>query len=256
MTATFHPYEACWECSGYARNGTKALMSYLILKFPYASSLGIYNCRDQRGTATLSIHSDGRAGDTKIPMNGSAANPTLGDPVVKFLISYARELGLMGIIYNRVRYDSKTPKGRYYTGVNPHRDHVHWEQIRSYAQSLTLDKIIKICGNPGGSTPIPIPPTPTPPTTDWTDKIIMALPTVKEGDGMGNRTALAPDVKRAQGLLLANGFKDKNTTKPESACDGKFGSGTKSATISFQKSVKLTADGIIGQATWTKLLGE
>lgn len=37
--------------------------------------------------------------------------------------------------------------------------------------------------------------------------------------------------------------------------DGVFGSGTKSAVMSFQKSKGLVADGIVGKATWTKLLG-
>lgn len=101
-------------------------------------------------------------------------------------------------------------------------------------------------------------PKPPKPPADWTKKVIMALPTLKKGDGMGTTASKAkgPDVKRAQGLLLANGFKDKNSSTPETATDGKFGTGTETAVKNFQKSKKLKQDGIVGQSTWTKLLGE
>ena len=39
------------------------------------------------------------------------------------------------------------------------------------------------------------------------------------------------------------------------AADGKFGDGTKSAVINYQKKNKLTADGIVGLNTWKKILG-
>ena len=95
------------------------------------------------------------------------------------------------------------------------------------------------------------------PSDDWTKELIMALPTLKKTDGFkSGRTYLKPDVKRAQGLLLANGHKDKNTSSPEDATDGLFGSGTETATKGFQKAEGLEVDGIIGQTTWTALLGE
>lgn len=37
--------------------------------------------------------------------------------------------------------------------------------------------------------------------------------------------------------------------------DGSFGNGTKTAVINFQKAKGLTADGIVGKNTWSKLLG-
>ena len=37
--------------------------------------------------------------------------------------------------------------------------------------------------------------------------------------------------------------------------DGIFGSGTKNAVIRYQKAKGLSADGIVGQNTWKKLLG-
>lgn len=39
------------------------------------------------------------------------------------------------------------------------------------------------------------------------------------------------------------------------AADGKFGAGTKEAVIKFQKKNGLTADGVVGLATWKKILG-
>ena len=39
------------------------------------------------------------------------------------------------------------------------------------------------------------------------------------------------------------------------SADGKFGSGTKTAVLKYQKKNKLTADGIVGLNTWKKMLG-
>lgn len=65
-------------------------------------------------------------------------------------------------------------------------------------------------------------------------------PTLKQGDK-------GEMVKRAQVLLQAAGF-DPN------GADGVFGPGTKKAAIAWQKSVGLVADGIIGPASWAKLM--
>ncbi|ARC37920.1 lysozyme [Paracoccus yeei] len=65
-------------------------------------------------------------------------------------------------------------------------------------------------------------------------------PTLKRGDK-------GEMVKRAQVLLLEAGF-DPN------GLDGVFGPGTEKAAIAWQKSVGLVADGIIGPASWPKLM--
>ncbi len=103
-----------------------------------------------------------------------------------------------------------------------------------------------------------VPPGEPPPATDWTHEVIMAMPTIRRGDGFkaAGRSHLKADVKRGQGLLLAAGFKDRNTSTPETATDGLFGSGTETATRGFQTSVGLAVDGVIGEATWTRLLGQ
>lgn len=65
-------------------------------------------------------------------------------------------------------------------------------------------------------------------------------PTIKRGD-------VSAMVERAQVLLLEAGF-DPN------GLDGVFGPGTEKAAIAWQKSVGLVADGIIGPASWPKLM--
>jgi D-alanyl-D-alanine carboxypeptidase-like protein/putative peptidoglycan binding protein len=52
-----------------------------------------------------------------------------------------------------------------------------------------------------------------------------------------------PDVKRWQNFLLGQGF-------DPGLCDGQFNERTRDATIAFQSRFGLTADGIVGNATW------
>jgi len=54
-----------------------------------------------------------------------------------------------------------------------------------------------------------------------------------------------PNVKKAQARLTKKGYPTK--------ADGDFGPQTTAATKKFQAAKKLTADGIIGKATWNKL---
>lgn len=58
--------------------------------------------------------------------------------------------------------------------------------------------------------------------------------------------AIGPEVKQIQQRLQQQGF------NPGPA-DGIFGSGTKAAVIAFQKTKGITADGIVGDKTWTTL---
>ena len=82
----------------------------------------------------------------------------------------------------------------------------------------------------GGSAPPP-PPPPPPPASGW--------PRLRTGSrGFA--------VKTAQLLLVHAGYRI--------AADGIFGAGTKNAVVAFQRSRRLTADGIIGPNTWAKLI--
>lgn len=66
--------------------------------------------------------------------------------------------------------------------------------------------------------------------------------------------------KKALCKKYAVGYKNKNLTKIVQAvvgveADGKFGNATKTAVVNWQKSMGLTADGVVGYNTWKKILG-
>ena len=75
------------------------------------------------------------------------------------------------------------------------------------------------------------------------DECTVNLPTLKGG-------CKGEAVKSLQILLIG-----KNYSCGSYGTDGSFGSATAKAVINFQKANGLTADGIVGPATWTKLLG-
>lgn len=90
----------------------------------------------------------------------------------------------------------------------------------------------------GGQPPTP-PPVPSP-GKNWTEKLVDTLPTLRRG---ANGTM----VRRLQGLLTAAG----STV----SIDGDFGPKTEAAVKVEQGQARLAADGVVGQQTWTKLLG-
>lgn len=146
--------------------------------------------------------------------------------------------------------------------VNAHFDldpeqvisHAEWtrRKIDPFWNGSNRTAIEQIRAGVAGTPPVIQPP------TDWTKELIMALPTLAKGDGFASqgKASTRPDVANAQGLLLANGFKDENSATPETATDGWFGSGTDKATRDFQTAKRLSSDGVIGQNTWTSLLGQ
>lgn len=111
--------------------------------------MGVYNCR------LPSTHACGKSLDLGIPLIDGKANTKLGDPIVVFLDKYANEFGLQGQIWNRVRYDLKTPQGRVYTGPHPHHDHNHIEQRLWFAQRLRYADYVRIAGDPVGGQEMP-----------------------------------------------------------------------------------------------------
>lgn len=92
-------------------------------------------------------------------------------------------------------------------------------------------------------------PSPTPTNKDWTDRVIMALPTLRRGDR-------GPDVARSMGLLAAAGFAPANSFDAHHRPDGVAGSGWEAACRSFQSRRGLPSDGVVGPRTWRELLGE
>ena len=164
--SSYWPYETPLPpCSGRAQPGTVDLLKYLMLKFPTTYSMGIYSCRDSSGGGGYSVHSDGRAIDLGVPLKGGRVDTAVGDPIVELLGNYAYEFGIHGQIWNRIRYDIRSPRGRIYTGPHPHYDHNHIEQRSHHASKLRYADYVAIAGNPvPAPVPEPIPPSPTPPT--------------------------------------------------------------------------------------------
>jgi hypothetical protein len=148
-SVTFHRYVAAYPpCSGKPLLGSANLQVALLERFEKSLDYGIYNCRPLTTNAAVpSIHSDGRAGDLGFPVVGGSAH-VHGYLAVGLLIAYAWPLGIMGIIWDRRRWDYKTPGGRSYTGPNPHIDHIHWEQVPSLAVTLTAETAYRLIGEP------------------------------------------------------------------------------------------------------------
>lgn len=80
------------------------------------------------------------------------------------------------------------------------------------------------------------------PATEGGDTVVIELTTLKKG-------AKGREVKTIQTLLIASSY-----DCGKFGTDGDFGSATLEAVKRFQADNKLTADGIVGKNTWTKLL--
>ena len=89
-----------------------------------------------------------------------------------------------------------------------------------------------------------VPVTPDEPKQDDNTSTSTGMPEIKKGDK-------GADVKKAQQLLIAKGYSCGSF-----GADGDFGTGTYNAVIAFQKANGLEVDGIIGEATWAKLLAD
>jgi hypothetical protein len=94
---------------------------------------------------------------------------------------------------------------------------------------------------------------PTPTESTWTEELVKNLPTLKKRPDLG-RTS--DDDRRAQGLLAAAGTLEIQPNLDGRRFDGKFGDSTDEAVRKFQKSRRLSVDGVIGRNTWEGLLGE
>jgi hypothetical protein len=153
------------------------------------------------------------------------------------------------VIYNRKIYQRRNGfAAQDYNGANAHRDHVHvsvgngpdGRSTTNYDNTSSWGLVNLGTPKPSNPTSPSKPTAPKPSTSDWTQELIMSLPTLRRGSEGGS-------VKRLQGLLHAAGQRD-------SAIDGDFGPGTERAVKDFQRAKKLGVDGIVGRNTWTKLI--
>lgn len=141
----FAPWTAATKCSDGPTPGARALMKFLTETVPGAKSMGIYNCRPVRGGSARSVHSEGRALDVGMPMDGGHGSAA-GHTLVQLLRPVADKLGIQAIIYDRKIWSAKSPgpDGRPYTGANPHYDHLHVELTRTAGAKLTLATVRKV----------------------------------------------------------------------------------------------------------------
>jgi peptidoglycan hydrolase-like protein with peptidoglycan-binding domain len=156
-----------------------------------------------------------------MPVVNGRGHPN-GHDAVKRLASKGREIGIQCIIFDRTIWSARSPNGRAYTGVHPHFDHLHIEQTRQSARTLTVARLNALLN---GGVPAGI--------------VVSPYPTVRLG-------ASGDTVKNLQRLL--NG-----QTSLKLKVDGKFGSQTDRAVKEFQRANGLRVDGIVGRETWTAL---
>ena len=113
--------------------------------FPQVRNLGIYVCRDIKGTNIRSPHGEGRALDIGLRAN-IPGEKVIGDQLFRVLIDSARRSGIDNVIWNRqiwsVSQGGPRPWGGYYksgAAKNPHTDHLHVEWTRDGSQLQRLD---------------------------------------------------------------------------------------------------------------------
>jgi peptidoglycan hydrolase-like protein with peptidoglycan-binding domain len=214
----FPAWESATQCTSGPQPGTMALARWILENFgdEGAYNLGIYNCRTVRGGSTTSLHGEGRAFDAGFPVG----DPD-GDELVKLLLKATGRLGIQAIIYERRIYSALSPKGRYYGGVNPHRDHLHIEQTRESAANLTYATVDRVLTN-------------------------RMIGRFKPGTRILFEGMTGTDVRFVQRKL------NMRTT------DGIFGPKTKSRVQRFEENQKkryprMRADGVVGAITWKAL---
>lgn len=137
-------YEPAVDCTDGPEPGTVRLQRFILSRWPATTqSAGIFNCRFVRGSqTTLSLHSEGRAGDIHIVQS---ARPEVGDEIARYLIRNYRQLGIQYLIWDRHSWKADRLPGfrwRSYSGTNPHTDHIHYEQTRKAAAELTEREIM------------------------------------------------------------------------------------------------------------------
>lgn len=144
-------YEYARGCTGSARPGAVALMSWINKNYPKSKNWGIYSCRMIPGSSSMSLHGEGRALDVGFPVVDGKGNPD-GYKLFAHLKSHALELGIQGIIWDR-KISTNRGDNRPYSGSTltlAHVDHLHVELTNAASRNLTAAKIAQVMGSPGG----------------------------------------------------------------------------------------------------------
>jgi MYXO-CTERM domain-containing protein len=145
----FVAYEDANGCTGKATPGAVALANYIRANFGAqidksvpGDGVQIYNCRKIVGGSGWSVHSEGRALDIFIPLDGSQYNKASnakGDVIANWLVQNAASIGVQFVIWDRGRWRAAgpAPKDKCYTGTHPHHNHIHMELNWAGAQLMT-----------------------------------------------------------------------------------------------------------------------
>lgn len=98
--------------------------------------LGIYNCRNVRGGASLSDHAEGRAID--LALNASDVEDLArGWAICRALAAEASQLGVQLLVWARQSWNNQRRAWQPYGGSNPHTDHIHCSLNRWGAANVT-----------------------------------------------------------------------------------------------------------------------
>lgn len=144
------------------------------------------------------------------------------------------------VIWNRTIWSRDYGfRARAYNGSNPHTDHIHLSLIQSVAaeNNTTPWGIYS-----GTATPVVLPTTGGATELSWAQRLTAALPILEKS------TVVRGSARKAQALINLH-------TGAKLDADGIYGALTIAAVKTFQTNNDLTADGIIGPKTWTKLVG-
>ena len=222
MGRRFPTWEPAVRCTSGPSQGALALMRWFVEEFGDEGgyNLGIYNCRPVRGGGASSLHGEGRACDFGFPVG----DPD-GDECRDRLLDRVGRLGIQCIIYERRIFSKVSPDGRYYTGVNPHYDHLHVELSRESAAKLTFATVEHHL-NP-------------------------SLPKHRRGTRSLREGKEGTDVRWLQRKL-------NRMMEAELTDDGIFGPATAAAVQNFEEVAseeypRLKVDGKVGAVTWVAL---
>lgn len=130
-------WTGCTKCASGPAPGARHFLAWFQEEYPQGRSQGIYNCRVVADTSTLSIHSCGRAIDCWLPYVDGQANPA-GHEIVRRIGPHGKRLGIQTVIFDRTIWSARSPHGRPYTGVHPHKDHLHVELTPAAGEKLNL----------------------------------------------------------------------------------------------------------------------
>jgi len=211
-------------------------MAYMLDRYAWSSSMGIYNPRPP------SLHADGRGWDMGIPTAGGSARPDLGMQVVNLIGPHGKRLGIQTMIYNRRIWTARSPGGRGYGGRHPHNDHIHFDLSRAAADNLTYATLVAVLGR-GGEGAIAVSPP---------DSSKRPYPGYGGRYGGYNRIEFE---RKADGnvAFIQTRINAHSPASRHIKADGWFGPLTEERVKQFQQAKGLKADGVVGPATWAAL---